>query len=860
MRKQGMVFLVKAAKLNLLFLFLRIVVHGQQGFINIDCGLPKNSNFSNEVGLVYVPDDMYTDAGTNMQVDPDFLGNPKVYTTLRSFPDYNRNCYNLTPVVVGRTYLVRASFMYGNYDGKKVLPTFDLYLGVNFWDTIKLDSSTHILSTEITAEAMTTSMDVCLVKTTDSVPSYLVWSFDSLTNASFQRYPDDYYDRIWTPGSSAYGISLNTTNKVLENTSYWFDLPPSVLQTAVISNSDIKIEWQAEPDSTYQFFMHFVELIQLTDNQTRMMTITENGAYFFGPFSPKYLATKIVYSTIITGASHYSFSISVPTSSIQGPILNGFQVYKVRLLTSSATLNGDATAMIGIKEYYRIQWNWHSDPCLPQNYQWSGVQCGNYSSSSPRIVSLDLANSGLNGTISNSFAEFTAIQSMNLSGNHLQGPIPLFLGELAALTSLDLSSNELTGQVPSSLLERARSGWLSLRLDNNPLLCQNASCNEVPKGRKFSTLIVVFIVLSAVASMAIMLLIVLLIMRKSKSKRQKDSAVKERLPLGSVNDWVYTYMDIVGITNDFERVIGKGGSATVYYGCMKNGVEVAVKMLNGSLTRGLKEFTSEVKLLMGINHKCLVSLIGFCEEDAKVILMYEYMSNGNLHSLLAAYSPKELPWKKRIQIELSAASGLEYLHSGCRPSIIHRDVKTSNILLNEKMEAKLSDFGLSKSSQVDDTTCVLTAVAGTPGYIDPEYFRTSKLTRKSDVYSFGVVLLELISGRPAIFTTDETVHIVQWITPLLQEDILNVVDPRFQGQYNRNSIMIVAKTDMECTAEKAAMRPTMTDVLNLLKEAMKLEDNVPEGGNSTVQTDPTSAPWSYCNEAEYGSTSFLEPR
>ncbi|KAF3788079.1 putative receptor-like protein kinase [Nymphaea thermarum] len=392
-------------------------------------------------------------------------------------------------------------------------------------------------------------------------------------------------------------------------------------------------------------------------------------------------------------------------------------------------------------------------------------------------VHRDLANSGLNGTISNSFAEFTTIQSLNLSGNHLQGQIPPFLGELAALTSLT------------------------------------------------------------------------------------DAVGRGRLPLVSVNDWVYTYMDIVGITNDFQRVIGKGGSATVYYGRMKNGIEVAVKMLNGSLARGLKEFTSEVKLLMGINHKCLVSLIGFCEEDAKVILMYEYMSNGNLHNLLAANSLKELPWKKRIHIAISAASGLEYLHSGCTPSIIHRDVKTSNILLNEKMEAKLSDFGLSKSSHVDDTVCVLTAVAGTPGYMDPEYFRTNKLTRKSDVYSFGIVLLELISGRPAIFKTDEIVHIVQWITPkLLQEDIVSVVDPRFQGQYNCNSIWIVAKTAMKCTAEKAAMRPTMTDVLNRLKEAMELEDNVPESGNSIVQYHSSSAPWSYCNEAEYGSTSFLEPR
>ncbi|XP_031487816.1 LRR receptor-like serine/threonine-protein kinase IOS1 [Nymphaea colorata] len=334
----------------------------------------------------------------------------------------------------------------------------------------------------------------------------------------------------------------------------------------------------------------------------------------------------------------------------------------------------------------------------------------------------------------------------------------------------------------------------------------------------------------------------------------------------------FSHAEIVEITNNFETIIG--GSDNVYYGRLKNGREVAVKVLKDWLERGTKELVAEVKLLITVHHKCLVSLIGYCEEDGKLILLYEYMSAGSLRQLLSGrsfgylfniFSPvfvlkgdedelvykhehntvklqkidetidvnesrrdstsALLTWQTRLQMALSVATGLDYLHSSCYPQIIHRDVKTTNILLNAKMEAKVADFGLFKAGYMDDVTQLSTVVVGTPGYIDPEYYRTNLVTKKSDVYSFGVVLFELMTGYPPLFNvSEECFHIVQWATSrLTRGDIDGVADPRLRGQYELNSMWKVADIAMSCTAPSSQMRPHMSDVVNHLKEAIEAE-------------------------------------
>ncbi|KAJ0008334.1 hypothetical protein Pint_29520 [Pistacia integerrima] len=181
----------------------------------------------------------------------------------------------------------------------------------------------------------------------------------------------------------------------------------------------------------------------------------------------------------------------------------------------------------------------------------------------------------------------------------------------------------------------------------------------------------------------------------------------------------YAYSDVIRITNNFTRVLGNGGFGTVYHGCIGDN-EVAVKMLSPSSAQGYKEFHAEVKLLMRVHHRNLTALVGYCIDGKNMGLIYEYMPMGTLEQHLSGKIEYILSWEERMRIAVDAAQGLEYLHNGCKPPMVHRDVKPSNILLNDKLQAKISDFGLSRVFSTESSTTISTAVAGTAGYLDPE--------------------------------------------------------------------------------------------------------------------------------------------
>ncbi|XP_031473010.1 putative leucine-rich repeat receptor-like protein kinase At2g19210 isoform X2 [Nymphaea colorata] len=734
--------------------------------------------------------------------------------------------------------------MYGNYEGGSSNATaiFDLYLGVDFWETIKLDNATHMHWTEFSSHAMTTSMSVCLVETTGYVPFISALELRPLNdgiiylvNASIAlstlmridvgatreiRYPDDPHDRIWTPDKGSYGTPISTTQTVNEDRNRRFGLPSAVMQTAATTNSSpILITWPREPDARYYFVADFAELLSITGK--RNITVKLNDANFVNPLTPDYLNSLAVFSTNPMNYPRYSFSIGVTSDSDYGPILNAFEVFKVIEPSQSATLSGDVDAIKAIKTFYGVKKNWKADPCLPQNSPWDGLNCSYDNTSAARIVSLDLSNSGLRGAVSNLLSQLTKIQKLNLARNNLDGPIPSFLQELPYLTNLDLSCNCLSGSLPSKLQERADSGQLTLSIDSNAQICGQVPCEQGRKSVKKRNIIIAVAV--ATTLVVFMSLSSAFIMMKKKRKPRDDSPIPQNKRVEG-RGRTFSYAEIAHITNDFQKAIGKGGYGSVYYGLLRDGKEVAVKTMTRSLPQGIKEYTAEVELLMKVHHKYLASFVGFCDEDEKLILVYEYMERGNLRELLSeeTYTPD---WKQRLQIALNVAAALEYLHSGCRPPIVHRDVKTTNILLDSNLEAKLADFGLSKTGIKDDITHMSTAVAGTPGYIDPEYYNTSKLTEKSDVYSFGVVLFELITGRHAIFTLGSNrVHILQWVTPkIVRGEIASIVDPRLQGSYDTVSMWKVADTALSCTADKAIARPTMTEVVNELMEAMNIE-------------------------------------
>ncbi|CAN1301951.1 Probable LRR receptor-like serine/threonine-protein kinase At1g07560, partial [Linum perenne] len=346
----------------------------------------------------------------------------------------------------------------------------------------------------------------------------------------------------------------------------------------------------------------------------------------------------------------------------------------------------------------------------------------------------------------------------------------------------NLGGNSFSGKVPSALTHRSNNGSLILSLDGNPNLCIQPPCKQLKKS------ILVPVVATIVPLLVIF--IALLILWIYKQSKDKTGGKPQREGSGlKLDSREFTHLEIIRITDNFRTVAGKGGFGTVYHGYLDNGAQVAVKMLSSSSTDGSAQFQTE------------------------------YMAGGNLEKHLLDQSKQVLSWKERLQIALDAGQGLEYLHLGCKPPIIHRDVKSSNILLNEKMHAKIADFGLSKLFPVESKSHLSTSVVGTVGYLDPE------LTEKSDVYSFGIVLLELITGRPVITVGhNDNTHIANWARPLITTgDLRNLVDPRLVGNFDTNSAWKFLEVAISCIRSISIQRPSMNHVVAELKECLETE-------------------------------------
>ncbi|ANM61083.1 Leucine-rich repeat protein kinase family protein [Arabidopsis thaliana] len=654
------------------------------------------------------------------------------------------------------------------------------------------------------------------------------------------RFPDDVYDRKWYPIFQNSWTQVTTNLNV--NISTIYELPQSVMSTAATplnANATLNITWTIEPPTTpFYSYIHFAELQSLRANDTREFNVTLNGEYTIGPYSPKPLKTETIQdlSPEQCNGGACILQLVETLKSTLPPLLNAIEAFTVIDFPQMETNEDDVTGINDVQNTYGLnRISWQGDPCVPKQYSWDGLNCNNSDISIPPIIiSLDLSSSGLNGVITQGIQNLTHLQYLDLSDNNLTGDIPKFLADIQSLLVINLSGNNLTGSVPLSLLQKK---GLKLNVEGNPhLLCTDGLCVNKGDGHKKKSIIAP--VVASIASIAILigaLVLFFVLKKKTQSKGPPAAYVqasngrsrRSAEPAIVTKNKRFTYSEVMQMTNNFQRVLGKGGFGIVYHGLVNGTEQVAIKILSHSSSQGYKQFKAEVELLLRVHHKNLVGLVGYCDEGENLALIYEYMANGDLKEHMSGTRNHFiLNWGTRLKIVVESAQGLEYLHNGCKPLMVHRDIKTTNILLNEQFDAKLADFGLSRSFPIEGETHVSTAVAGTPGYLDPEYYRTNWLTEKSDVYSFGVVLLEIITNQPVIDPRREKPHIAEWVGEVLTKgDIKNIMDPSLNGDYDSTSVWKAVELAMCCLNPSSARRPNMSQVVIELNECLTSENS-----------------------------------
>lgn len=448
----------------------------------------------------------------------------------------------------------------------------------------------------------------------------------------------------------------------------------------------------------------------------------------------------------------------------------------------------------------------------------------------------------LSESIPPEFGNLLELETLDLSSNTLSGSIPVSLGRLTKLTEFNVSTNFLTGLIPTD-------GTLSKFTENsfigNRGLCGkqiNVDCKDefgsapggsgAPSsdnpGNKKPTRNSTRLVISAVATVCALLLVALMcfwgcFLYKKFGKNEIGGLAMDVSGGASIvmfhGDLPYTTKDILKkleTLND-ENIIGSGGFGTVYKLAMDDGNVFALKRIIKT-NEGLDRFFDrELEILGSIKHRYLVNLRGYCNSPSSKLLLYDFLAGGSLDEALHERS-EQLDWDARLNIIMGAAKGLAYLHHDCSPRIIHRDIKSSNILLDGNLDARVSDFGLAKLLE-DEESHITTIVAGTFGYLAPEYMQSGRATEKTDVYSFGVLVLEVISGKRPTDSSfiEKGLNIVGWLNFLVVENRQReIIDPQCEG-VQLESLDALLSVAIQCVSSNPEDRPTMHRVVQILE-------------------------------------------
>ncbi|XWS34311.1 hypothetical protein CRYUN_Cryun21dG0029300 [Craigia yunnanensis] len=483
---------------------------------------------------------------------------------------------------------------------------------------------------------------------------------------------------------------------------------------------------------------------------------------------------------------------------------------------------------------------------------------------------LELGHNFLSGPIWPEFGNLKKLHVFDLKFNNLSGPIPGNLSGMTSLEILDLSHNDLSGTIPSSLESlsflsifnvaynqlygRIPSGgqfqtFPNSSFEGNNLCgddrfrCQDTTSedsHESPKRTRRNKDVIIGMVVGIIFGTVFLLGLMFVIVLRAHNRGEVDPEKEEpdtndkdleelssRLVVLFQNRETYKELcidDLLKSTNNFDQanIIGCGGFGLVYRGTLPDGRKVAIKRLSGDCGQMDREFRAEVEALSRAQHPNLVHLQGYCMHKSDRLLIYSYMENGSLDYWLheKVDGPSALDWETRLQIAQGAARGLAYLHQSCEPHILHRDIKSSNILLDENFKAQLADFGLARLILPYDTH-VTTDLVGTLGYIPPEYGQASVATYKGDVYSFGVVLLELLTGkRPMDMCKPKgSRDLISWVICMKMENKESeVFDPFIYGKQHDKEMLRVLEIACLCLSESPKVRPTTQQLVSWLEK------------------------------------------
>ncbi|XP_024536950.1 putative leucine-rich repeat receptor-like serine/threonine-protein kinase At2g14440 [Selaginella moellendorffii] len=768
-----------------------------QGFLSLDCG--ASESHTDEIGIQWTPDGKYIKTGVEASVSSTLRrGLSPIYQRLRYFPDTSRkHCYGL-PVLVDEVYLVRPIFYYGNYDGlESSLREFEILIGAN-----KV-TDTHITKGEpwyheFVVKAANSTLDFCLASNSTSPANVPFISAIELRRLELSM-----------------SGNLSDSNEAIV---VW-----RRINLGATSDADIRF-----PEDPYDRMWQADTNITSLEKYQRISTNSTVSASTFDRPPSAVMRTAITSDSAIV----FTFPAKLRTSLYKvnfyfaefanlGNNTRQFTIFFNTSMFQDSPLiidTGKADTLTSTQMYLKYP----VELSHPTQFLFTPTR---NSTLGPIINAAELLEfkNLLPGTESDDgkrsaaekkhifsylntlfFLSFTVLairevmNHFNLTGwsgdpclphRYTWSWITCDLAQSPArITELYLDNNVLTGRVPtfSSL-----KNLTVLSLQNNSLDC-------IPPELQFS-----------------------------------------------FNAKSFTYKDIINTTNNFKKVLGEGSFGPVYYGRLPDGTEVAVKVLSSSSSQGHQEFYTEIDILSVVHHRNLVTFLGYCNQGSELILVYELLVNGTLREHLYGTNRPTLSWKTRLQIALEAAQALEYLHTSCNVHIIHRDIKTTNILLNFAMVAKVSDFGISKLSNKNEASHVSTAIKGTPGYLDPEYHSYNRLTEKSDVYSFGLVLFEIASGREPINLSlpEEQIVLSTWVRTLFFTFVLfdsslhfqackelekgnlkAVIDPKLSN-YREQSAWKLLEVAMRCVEHSSKGRPNMSMVVTELREAIQLEED-----------------------------------